>query len=148
MRFAFADLKDRHSEISMRVFNATGRVIEFSGLISGRIKFSTPNNADPSCMGDLPTPAMRPDTERTAAPLKEWLLVLTQRVPAVEADKLIAMLETDTPIHFDLTELTIGVFAQDDRNNVERLPIWSGMSYSRGHGFGQIISVAIRITSG
>jgi hypothetical protein len=89
-------------------------------------------------MGDLPTPAMRPDTERTVAQLKEWLLILTQRVPTVEADKLVAMLEADIPIHFDLSELMIGVFSQDDRNKIERLPIWSGMSYNRGYGFGMI----------
>jgi hypothetical protein len=139
IRVTFDGLKnDRHSELTMRVFNGTGRIVEFSGLISGHIKFSAPNNTDPSRMGDLPTPAMRPDTERTVAQLKEWLLILTQRVPAVEADKLIAMLEADIPIHFDLTELTIDVFAQDDPNNVERLPIWSGVSYNRGHGFGMI----------
>jgi hypothetical protein len=141
IRFTFADLeKDRHSEISMRVFNGTGSVVEFSGLISGRIKFSAPNNTDPSRMGDLPTPAMRPDTERTVAQLQEWLLILTQRVPAGEADKLVAMLEADIRIHFDLSELTIGVFAQDDRNTVKRLPIWSGVSYNQEYGFGRIIS--------
>jgi hypothetical protein len=139
MRFTFADLKDRYSELTMRVFNGTGRVVEFSGHITGRIKFSAPNNTDPSRLGDLPTPAMRSDTERTVAQLKEWLLILTQRVPAVEADKLIAMLEADIPIHFDLSELTIGVFSQDDRNKVERLPILSGVSYSLGNGFGMII---------
>jgi hypothetical protein len=138
IRFTFADLKDRHSELTMRVFNGAGRDAEFSGLITGRIKFSAPNNSDPSRMGDFPTPAMRPDTERTVAQLKEGLLILTQIVPAVEADKLIAMLETDTQINFDLRELTIGVFAQDDRNKIERLPIWSGVSYSRGNGFGMI----------
>jgi hypothetical protein len=83
-------------------------------------------------MGELPTPAMRADTERTVAQLKEWLLILTQRVPSAEADKLIAMLEADITILFDLSELTIEVCAQDDRNKVER-------SYSRGHGFGMIV---------
>jgi hypothetical protein len=140
IRFSFGDLqKDRHSELTMRVFNGTCRVVEFSGL-SGHIKFNAPNNVDPSRMGDLPTPALRPDTERTITQLKEWLLILTQRVPADEADKLIAMREADIPILFDLSGLNIEVFAQDDRNKVERLPIWSGVSYNREHGFGMIIS--------
>jgi hypothetical protein len=72
-------------------------------------------------------------------PLQEWLLILSQRVPAPEADKLLAMLAAGIPIHFDLNGLMIGVCAQDDRQNVERLPIWDGVSYSHGNGFGQIV---------
>ncbi len=140
IRFTFADLQsDRHSELTMRVFNASGRVVAISGL-SGHIKFNAPNNVDPSRMGVLPTPAMHPDTERTVTQLREWLLILTQRVPAAEADKLVEMLEADVPILFDLSELIIEVSAQDGASKAERLPIWSGVSYSRGHGFGMIIS--------
>jgi hypothetical protein len=140
IRFSFASLeKDRHSEISMRVFNGTGRIVEFSGL-SGYIKFNAPNNADPSrSRGDLPTPSARPDMAQMIGPLQEWLLILSQRVPAPEADKLLAMLAAGIPIHFDLNGLMIGVCAQDDRQNVERLPIWDGVSYSHGNGFGQIV---------
>jgi hypothetical protein len=146
IRFTFADLeKDRHSEISMRVFNGTGNTVEFSS-ISGRIKFSASTSADQSRSGDLPTPSPRPDMATLATPFQEWLLILTQRVPAAEADKLLAMLEAHIPIHFNLSELTIEVSAQDDRQNVARLPIWAGVSYNLGSGFGQIISASMRIT--
>jgi hypothetical protein len=146
IRFTFADLeKDRHSEISMRVFNGTGNVVEFSS-IAGHIKFSASISADQSRMGDLPTPSPRPDMVRLAAPFQEWLLILNQRVPAAEADKLLAMLEADIPIHFDLNRLMIAVCAQDDRQIVVRLPIWVGVSYSRDRGFGQIINASMRIT--
>ena len=146
IRFTFASLeKDRHSEISMRVFNGTNRVIEFCSL-SGHIKFNAPNNADPSRTGDLPTPSVRPDMAQMIDPLQEWLLILSQRVPAVEADKLLAMLAADTPIHFDLSGLAINVRAQDDRQNVERLPIWGGVSYSHGNGFGQIVYLTAHMT--
>ncbi len=146
MRFSLTELSDRHSELTMRVFNGTGRTVEFSGRLSGCIKFNAPNNSDHSSIGNLPTPSMRSDTERTAGQLKEWLLVLAQKVPAPEADRLLAMLEDDIPIHFDLSELMIEICAQDDRQNVARLPIWSGVSYNRGAGFGQIITASIRIT--
>jgi hypothetical protein len=146
IRLTFADLeRDRHSELSMRVFNGTGRVVEFSGL-SGHIKFNASNNADPSLTGDLPTPAARPDMARTVGQLQEWLLILSQRVPAVEADKILGMLKADIPIHFDLSGLTIEIFAQNDRQNVERLPIWGGVSYSHGNGFGQIVHLTARAT--
>lgn len=138
MRFNFTSLSERHGEWSMRVFNGTGRAVEFSGL-SGRIKFNAPNNADPSHMGELPEPSARADMAQTVGPFKEWLVILSQRVPAAEADKLSAMLAADTPILFNLSDLTIKVCAQDDRQKIERLPIWGGVSYSRGFGFGQII---------
>jgi hypothetical protein len=144
IRFTFADLeKDRYSEISMRVFNGTGNTVEFSS-IAGRIKFSASTSADQSRSGDLPTPSPRQDMATLVTTFQEWLLILTQRVPAAEADKLLAMLEADIPIHFNLTELTIEVCTQDDRQNVVRLPIWAGMSYNPRIGFGQIISASMR----
>jgi len=135
MRFTFTGLeKDRHSELTMRVFNGTGRVVEFSSL-QGQVKFSDAGNTDPDRMGTLPTPTLRSDTATTIAPFKEWLLILVQQVPAMEADKLQAMLKDDIQIHFDLKELTIEVVGDHDRNKVERLPIWGGVTYSRGDGF-------------
>lgn len=139
IRFNFSKLSERHGEWSMRVFNGTGRVIEFSGL-SGQAKFHAPNDTAPSRKGELPEPSARADMAQMVGPFKEWLLILSQHVPAAEADKLSAMLAADTPIHFNLSGLTIKVCAQDDRKKIERLPIWSGVSYSRGFGFGQIIS--------
>ena len=38
--------KDRHSELTMCVFNGTGRVVEFHNL-QGQVKFNAPNNTDP-----------------------------------------------------------------------------------------------------
>ena len=136
IRFTFARLEDRHSELTMCVFNGTGRVVEFYHL-QGQMTFNAPNNADPGRMGTLPTPALRPDTARTVAPFKEWSLILNQHVPGTEANKLLAMIENDIPIHFDLRELQIQVVGQHDRNKVERLPIWDGVSYSRSRGFGK-----------
>src|SRR4029077_275548 len=140
IRFGFADLDERHGEISMRVFNGTGRVVEFSSLY-GHIRFTSPNSTDPLHMGELPTPSTRADMAQAVGPFKEWLVILSQRVPATEADKLLAMLAADIPIHFDLSGLTIEVCARDGRQKAERLPIWGGLSYNRGSGFGQIIQL-------
>ena len=118
----------------MRVFNGTGNVVEFYKLL-GQVKFNDGNNTDPDRMGTFPPPALRSDTQRTVAPFKEWFLVLNQRVPADEADKLQKMIEADIRIHFDLRELKIEVVGQHDRNKVERLPIWGGVTFSRGDGF-------------
>lgn len=138
IRFTFSELeKDRHSDLTMRVFNGTGSVVEFF-KVRGQVKFEAPNTTDPDRMGTLPTPGLHHDTEKTVAPFKEWFLMMTQRVPAIEADKLQAMLEAGIRISFDLRELIIEVVWQHDRNKVEQLPIWGGVSYSRGYGFGRI----------
>src|SRR5262249_34240369 len=131
VRFTFDTLKDdRHSELTMRIFNGTGRIIDLMNL-SGQIKFNAPNNKDPSQMGELPTPALRSDTKKSVFQLQEWFLILSQRVPAPEADKILAVIKTNTSILFDLTGLNIQIAAHDKPNDTERLPLWSGVSYSR-----------------
>ena len=146
IRFSFADLKeDRHSELIIRVFNGSGRVVELSN-VSGQIKFAAPNNNDPFRMGVLPTPSTRPDTAKTVVQLREWILMLSQRVPNVEAVKLLRMIEGDVTINFDLSELNIEVFASGDRQTSERLPIWDGVTYNRGVGFGRIIAANVAET--
>ena len=144
IRFTLSELeKDRHSELTMRVFNGSGRVVEI-GKVSGHIKFNAPNTTDPTRTGELPPPALRHDTAKTAIQLEEWFLIFSQRVPANEADKILMMLKTEIPILFDLSGLTIEVFPQENPAKIERLPIWSGVSYSRGNGFGRIIAVAVK----
>jgi hypothetical protein len=146
IRFTFGELKtDRHTEISIRVFNGSGRVVEISS-ISGTIRFNAPNNKDPSRMGELPPPAIRPDTSRTVAQLQEWLLILAQRTPASQADKLVAMLDDDSSILFDLSGLKIEVFARDEPKNIQTLPLWHGVSYSKGNGFGRIIAMSAHLS--
>ncbi len=144
MRFTFDSLQnDRRSELQMRVFNGTGRVVEFSN-VSGQIKFNATYNPDPSRAGTLPTPSLRPDTIRTVGQLEERFLILDQRAPAVEADKLLAMLDADISIRFYLSGLNIDVFAKDDRGNVDRLKLWEGVSCTKGLNFGQIIALTGR----
>jgi hypothetical protein len=61
VRFTLAVLKkDRHSELSTRVFNGTGRIVELRGVI-GHMKFNAPNSIDSSHTGSLPTPTVRAD---------------------------------------------------------------------------------------
>jgi hypothetical protein len=140
IRFGFGDLeKDRHSEITLRVFNGSGRVVEMLGL-SGHIKFNAPNNKDLARMGTLPAPTWRADTAHLVRQLEEWFLILDQRVPATEADKLLAMLAADVPIHFDLSDLSILIGVKGGNLPTERLPLWSGFSYHKSYGFGRIIS--------
>jgi len=136
VRFTFDDLeKNRRAEMTMRVFNGTGRAVEFSGL-SGQLTFSAPNSADPE---RLPTPTLRHDVLKIAYPLQEWFFILEQRVPAQEADKMAAMIAADVAIHFDLTGLDISVFPKGEPNEAERLPLWGGLSCRHGICFGRII---------
>jgi hypothetical protein len=138
IRFNFADLaKDRHSEITMRVFNGSGRVVQLS-QISGCIKFHETNN-DPKYSGKLPEPTIGNDTARTVAQLNEWFLIFAQKVPAEQADKLLAMIAADVRILFDLREFKIEVFATDTPQKIETFPMWGGVSYDRTYGFMRVI---------
>ena len=85
--------------------------------------------------------------KRSAMQLEEWFYILNQHVPAVEADKILAMLDADTPIHFDLSGLNIEIATRDEPSKKERLPLWAGVSYSKGYGFGRIISATMNVTS-
>jgi hypothetical protein len=138
IRFTFDKLRgDRYSELTMWVFNGSGRVVEI-GNVSGRITFNSPNNTYPNRMGVLPTPALRSDVKRTVVQLEERRLMFDQRVPPTEADKLLAMIRAKIPIHFELGGLNIEVFPQEDRSKVEHLPLWFGVSYERGFRFGRV----------
>ncbi|TWB86823.1 hypothetical protein FBZ93_1264 [Bradyrhizobium macuxiense] len=136
--------KNRRCELTIRVFNGTGGAVEFEKL-AGNIKFDAPNNTDPERRGTLPTPTLRHDVAKVVYPLQEWLFILEQHVPASEADSLVAMLQADIPIHFDLTGLAMYVFAQGKPDEVERLSLWDGISCRRGIHFGRIINATVNI---
>ena len=145
IRFTFADLaKDRHSEISMRVFNGSGRVVQLS-QVSGCIKFHETNN-DPKYLGKLPEPTIRNDTARTVTQLNEWFLIFAQKVPAEQADTLLKMIADDVKILFDLSELKIKVCATDTPQKLEDFPMWGGVSYDRTFGFMRIITGTMNAT--
>ena len=142
IRFTFDKLKkDRHSELTMWVFNGSERVVEI-GNVSGQITFNSPNNTYPNRMGVLSAPALRSDVKQTVVQLQERRLMFDQRVPSTEADKLLAMIKSNAPIHFDLSGLKIEVFPQEDRSKIERLPLWDGVSSERGREFGRIAATA------
>ena len=143
IRFSTGEITtDRHTEITMRVFNGTGRTVEFE-RVSGHITFNAPNNADPALMGELPTPSAGSDMKLSVHPLTEWLLIFAQRIPSAEADKIVAMLERDTPIHLDLRSLAIEIKSGEERG---KLPLWSGVSYNTKYGFGRIIHGVAKIS--
>ena len=138
IRFTFDKLKkERHSELTFRVFNGTGHAIELDSF-SGQIKFNAPNNTDSARMGTFPSPSLRHDVKKVVYATEEWFFIFDQHVPSTDADKLLAMRKANVPILFELTELDIKVFAQDERKKIERLPLWHGVSYSRDLGFGRI----------
>src|SRR5215217_1159627 len=106
IRMNFGGLREnRYSEIRIRVFNATGRTVALVGL-SGNISFHVPDN-DEHWTGVMPAPSLRADTITTIEPLQEWPITLSQRVEAMDADKLIFMLDNNMMIPFTLTDLVI-----------------------------------------
>lgn len=91
-------------------------------------------------MGELPTPTLRAEVARSVAQLQEWHLILDQRVPAMDADKILAMLKDDIPVSFDLSGLNVGVADRNKPKEIERLPTWHGFTCRRGFGFDRINS--------
>ncbi|MDP2412256.1 MAG: hypothetical protein Q8M26_18475 [Pseudolabrys sp.] len=135
--------KDRHTEITLRVFNGTGRVVEFSSL-SGFISFYPSNRKDDHLRrGVLPTPTVRSDVRRAVEPFEEWFLILAQRVPSDEADKLTSMLDANDTIIFELERLKIEAFAHSDDRKIEPIPMWYSMSYKKEFGFQKAVVIAI-----
>jgi hypothetical protein len=123
---------DHHGEIRIRLFNGTGRALDLVGL-SGRITFKAPNlvSADPQMKGELPEPTISSKTVRSIAPQNEWALVLDQRFPSKEADKIPVILRAH-PLQFDFTLLNIQIAERDDPKKVEQLALWKGIKYERG----------------
>lgn len=138
---------DRHSEITLRVFNGTGRTVMLHGLC-GKISFATPNNQDPRFCGELPEPAVRNDTSRLAEPLEEWFLILEQKVPAKEADKLLAMINDNMKILFSFAQFDIEVCDATKVDHIEKLDMGGGVSYDRTYGYGKIVNLSVKETIG
>jgi hypothetical protein len=80
--------------------------------------------------------------KRTVAPNEEWFFILNQQVPSSAADKILAMLDGDIAILFSLTDLSIEISPHGEPSKKERLPLWNGVSYSKGHGYGRIIAMS------
>lgn len=122
---------DHHGQISIRLFNGTGRTFDLAGL-SGRITFRAGNliTGDPLMRGELPEPTIPSNTVKSVAPQTEWNLTLDQRFPSKEAPKVQDILRAH-PLHFDLTNLDIQIAWRDDPTKVERLKLWDGISYTR-----------------
>jgi hypothetical protein len=123
---------DHHGELSIRLFNGTGRTLDFISL-SGPITFKVPNliSGDPQMKGELPEPTTSSTTVRSAAPYTEWNLVLDQRFPSKEAKKIPVILRAHQ-LQFDLTLLNIQIAEHDDPKKVDRLDLWKGIRYERG----------------
>ncbi|MGY2806073.1 hypothetical protein [Bradyrhizobium sp. USDA 4506] len=123
---------DHHGEIRIRLFNGTGHTFDIVSL-TGSITFKAGNvvSSDPQMKGELPTPIISSKTPKSAAPQTEWSIVLDQRFPSKEADKIPAILRAH-PLHFDLSLLDIQISRRGDLNKVDRLQLWDGIKYERG----------------
>lgn len=135
----------RASELTMTVFNGSGRVIEF-GRASGRIKYKVRNGDETSSEGALPTPAADPNSALKAVQLEECYLVLRQPVPPEDANAF--RLRAGTIIYFDLSELEIEVYTSEDQKTKDRLKLWDGVTVSRGSTYGRIKNATVNISMG
>ncbi|WP_271612420.1 hypothetical protein, partial [Bradyrhizobium sp. CCBAU 21362] len=131
---------DRASELSMSVFNGSGRVIEF-GRATGRITYRVKNGDQFTSEGALPTPSVDPNSARTAVQNEECYLILRQPVPQEIAAAL--RVRAETMIYFDLTELQVEVCPKADPEAKEKLKLWDGITVSRGYMFGRIKNATV-----
>lgn len=133
---------DRASELTMSVFNGSGRVIEF-GRATGRITYRVKNGDQFTSEGALPTPSIDPNSARTAVQNEECYLILRQPIPQEVAAAL--RVRADTVIYFDLTELKVEVCTKANPEASENLKLWDGITVSRGYMFGRIKNTTIHI---
>jgi hypothetical protein len=130
MRMSIDTLKaDRYSEISIRVFNGTGRNIAIYG-VGGALKFENVR---------LPSPSVTSNTAKTIFPLREWIIVLHQRVPADVADKMLSLLDENRALQILFGDLELAVRDENAKNPAERLKLWDGITIQRGINVGRII---------
>lgn len=126
---------DRTSELSMWVFNGSGRVIEF-GRATGQISYRVKNGDHFTSEGTLPTPSVHPNSAQTALQNQECIFILKQPVPQDDAAAL--KVKNATTIHFDLTKLHTEVYTKANPEKKERLMLWDGITAGRGYSFGRI----------
>jgi hypothetical protein len=131
--------KEHHSEISLRVFNGSGKPISLVS-VSGQISFSGSGGA-----GKLPAPTVRPDSAKSAEPYQEWFLILNQRIPSEEATKLVATLENAGTIQFDAREINIEVSDGTDKSS---LTMWGVAANRTAVSYGRIVYVTGNIRGG
>ena len=125
---------DRHSEIAIRLFNGTGRVVAIealSGLI-GEIRLDD--------RWTLPPPTISPSTNKLLFPFRELLIYLSQRVPPNDADKILQMIEEGRQVLLYFDRLTINVREHEKQTALERLKLWDGMTIKRGINYGRLVS--------
>ncbi|MDB5609828.1 MAG: hypothetical protein JWP25_6728 [Bradyrhizobium sp.] len=132
--------QERHSEISIRVFNGTGKAISLVG-VSGQIAFSGSGGT-----GKLPTPTIRPDSAASVKPCEEWFILMNQRIPSDEATKLVSTLDKADTIQFDMREIKIEV---SDGDRKASLNLWGGVSASRATvSYGRVVHLTANIRLG
>jgi hypothetical protein len=128
---------DRYSEISIRVFNGTGRNITIYGL-GGNLKFRPSPDTDVKHRGTLPQPSITSNTARTAFPYREWIICLHQRVPADQADNMLRLIDENKTLHIVLDQLELTVRDERGQTPAERLKLWDGMTIQQGINVGRI----------
>jgi hypothetical protein len=139
IRMFFGNLREhRRAEISVRIFNGTGQTIAFSRL-SGNLTFRASNSRDQGSHGSLPPPSLRSDISTLVHPLEEWFIVLSQSADAPEADKILSIIENGR-ILFNLENMIIEVYGEDDPQIKDRVPLWHEFSYDKQYGFMRAIT--------
>ncbi|RIA02577.1 hypothetical protein D1920_06750 [Rhodopseudomonas palustris] len=80
--------------------------------------------------------------------MEEWFLILEQKVPAKEADKLLAMINDNMKILFSFAQFDIEVCDATKVDHIEKLDMGGGVSYDRTYGYGKIINLSVKETIG
>jgi hypothetical protein len=145
INFALNRLKDdRYITIAVRVFNGTSFTIAMSE-VRGSISFGTVGDAQSV---RLPPPTIKADTPKTINPGGEWFIVLDQRVPAVLADQISALLSGEKGLIFYLDALDILVAMGARSEKTERLLLWSELVVKHGISQMRHVSGSMAVTEG
>lgn len=129
-----ADLTHLHEnfiEVAIRGFNATGQALRFT-KVRGHILLDLCTDAPPTT---LPTPRILEErTDSSKVPnLKEFLVVLEQRVPAREASAISSLLSSGQTVtlNFEKLQLTREAVIADPEVPALNADLWSEMTIRR-----------------
>ncbi len=134
--------QDRYMEIVMRVFNGCGAAITFDSL-EGHISYRALRDAESAKA--LPPPSLRSDVKPVVYETEEWLIILSQSVPAENADEIQRWLDEGKTIGFDLDALKIQVKRKRWSRRPEAIKMWAGVSCALGLRTGRIISAKVEV---
>jgi hypothetical protein len=129
---------DRHTEISIRLYNATGRTVLIDSIV-GTVSFG---------IEKLPPPTLASPADGRIPPFREpYYVVLDQTMSCTDADLVLRRIEDGETVEFYFDDLNISIREEAPDSRVERLKMWDGLKIERGIHCGRHVNLSGPVTT-